>query len=92
MFIKVLQELPLKIIITSKFIGAIIGQGGHNIRNISKETKSHIMVDVNNPTFDKNGNAEKLVWITGTVENCSNACEKILNIIQKEKTNENLKT
>lgn len=47
------------------------------------------MVDVNNPTYDENRNAEKLVWITGTVESCSNACEKILNIIQEEKIKEN---
>lgn len=48
------------------------------------------MVDVNNPTVDQNGNAEKLVWITGTIENCSNACQKILEIIQKERENKKL--
>lgn len=65
-------------------MGAIIGHGGCAIREISKSSKARCMVDVNNPTYDENGHLEKVIWISGALDNCTNACHRIMEIIQGE--------
>lgn len=78
------HNFPLKIVVNSKYVGAIIGFGGSSIREISKLSKAKCLVDVNNFTFDENGNSEKIIWISGSLDGCSNACLRIMQIIQDE--------
>lgn len=78
------HDFPLKIVVNSKYIGAIIGYGGSSIREISKLSKARCLVDVNNLTYDENGNPEKIIWISGTLDGCSNACFRIMQVIQGE--------
>uniref|UniRef100_A0A915DFA5 K Homology domain-containing protein n=1 Tax=Ditylenchus dipsaci TaxID=166011 RepID=A0A915DFA5_9BILA len=49
------QEFPLKIVVNARYVGAIIGHGGCNIRDISKFSKARCMVDTNNSTYDESG-------------------------------------
>lgn len=78
------QDLPLRMVVEAKFVGAIIGQGGNNIRDITKESKARCVVDVQRAVRDSCGNIEKVISILGAPENCSKACVKILEVIQKE--------
>lgn len=78
------HDFPLKIVVNSKHIGAIIGFGGASIREISKLSKARCLVDVNNLAYDENGNTEKIIWISGSLDGCSYACLKIMQIIQDE--------
>lgn len=34
------QDMPLRMVVDAKYVGAIIGQGGANIREITKESKA----------------------------------------------------
>lgn len=78
------QELPLRIVIDSKHVGAIIGTGGNNIREITKESKARVVVDVQRTVKDQQGHSEKIISIVGPLENCSKACVKILEVVQRE--------
>lgn len=55
-----LQELPLRIVIDSKHVGAIIGTGGNNVREITKESKARVVVDVQRTVKDQQGHSEKV--------------------------------
>lgn len=55
----VLKEFPLRIIVDSKYVGAIIGTSGSNIREITKETKARVVVDVQRTMKDSQGHSEK---------------------------------
>ncbi|PIO68629.1 KH domain protein [Teladorsagia circumcincta] len=78
------QELPLRIVIDSKHVGAIIGTGGNNVREITKESKARVVVDVQRTVKDQQGHSEKIISILGHLENCSKACVKILEVVQRE--------
>ncbi|KAJ1360665.1 hypothetical protein KIN20_019692 [Parelaphostrongylus tenuis] len=78
------QELPLRIVIDSKHVGAIIGTGGNNVREITKESKARVVVDVHRTVKDQQGHSEKIISILGHLENCSKACVKILEVVQRE--------
>ncbi|CAJ0942951.1 unnamed protein product, partial [Mesorhabditis belari] len=78
------QDLPLRMVVEAKFVGAIIGQGGGNIREISKESKARCVVDVARAMRDQDGTIEKVISILGQPENCTKACVKILEVIQRE--------
>ncbi|KJH50738.1 KH domain protein [Dictyocaulus viviparus] len=78
------QELPLRIVIDSKHVGAIIGTGGNNVREITKESKARVVVDVQRTVKDQQGHSEKIISILGHLDNCSKACVKILEVVQRE--------
>lgn len=52
--------MPLRIVVDAKYVGAIIGQGGANIREITKESKARCVVDTQRIVRDQSGNAEKV--------------------------------
>ncbi|CAJ0579206.1 unnamed protein product, partial [Mesorhabditis spiculigera] len=79
-----LQELPLRMVVEAKYVGAIIGQGGGNIREISKDSKARCVVDVQRAMRDQDGIIEKVISIGGQPENCTKACMKVLEVIQRE--------
>ncbi|XP_031430988.1 insulin-like growth factor 2 mRNA-binding protein 1 isoform X2 [Clupea harengus] len=73
-------DIPLRLLVPTQYVGAIIGKEGATIRNITKQTQSKI--DVHRK--ENAGAAEKPISIHSTPEGCSSACRMILDIMQKE--------
>ena len=80
-------DFPLRILVQSDMVGAIIGRGGTTIRQITQNTRAR--VDVHRK--DNVGSLEKAITIYGNPENCTNACKKILEVMHKEASSENNK-
>ncbi|CAH2282631.1 insulin-like growth factor 2 mRNA-binding 3 [Pelobates cultripes] len=74
------SEVPLRMLVPTQFVGAIIGKEGATIRNITKQTQSKI--DIHRK--ENAGAAEKPITIHSTPEGCSTACKIIMEIMQKE--------
>ncbi|XP_037694851.1 insulin-like growth factor 2 mRNA-binding protein 2 isoform X2 [Choloepus didactylus] len=73
-------DFPLRMLVPTQFVGAIIGKEGLTIKNITKQTQSR--VDIHRK--ENSGAAEKPVTIHATPEGTSEACRMILEIMQKE--------
>uniref|UniRef100_A0A8C7NRV5 Insulin-like growth factor 2 mRNA binding protein 1 n=1 Tax=Oncorhynchus mykiss TaxID=8022 RepID=A0A8C7NRV5_ONCMY len=73
-------DIPLRLLVPTQYVGAIIGKEGATIRNITKQTQSKI--DVHRK--ENAGAAEKPISIHSTPEGCSSACRLILDIMQQE--------
>ncbi|XP_043911328.1 insulin-like growth factor 2 mRNA-binding protein 1 [Protopterus annectens] len=73
-------DIPLRLLVPTQYVGAIIGKEGATIRNITKQTQSKI--DVHRK--ENAGAAEKAISIHSTPEGCSAACRMILEIMHKE--------
>uniref|UniRef100_K7FC28 Insulin like growth factor 2 mRNA binding protein 1 n=1 Tax=Pelodiscus sinensis TaxID=13735 RepID=K7FC28_PELSI len=73
-------DIPLRLLVPTQYVGAIIGKEGATIRNITKQTQSKI--DVHRK--ENAGAAEKAISVHSTPEGCSAACKMILEIMQKE--------
>lgn len=78
-------DFPLRILVHSDMVGAIIGRQGLTIRTITQQTRAR--VDVHRK--DSIGSVEKAITIYGNPENCTNACKKILEVMQEEANNTN---
>ncbi|CAG2168380.1 unnamed protein product, partial [Oppiella nova] len=78
-------DFPLRILVLSDMVGAIIGRSGGTIRQITQQTRAR--VDVHRK--DNAGALEKVITIYGNPENCSEACLKILEVMQTEANNTN---
>ncbi|XP_061186092.1 insulin-like growth factor 2 mRNA-binding protein 2 isoform X2 [Saccostrea echinata] len=73
------QELPLRILVGSEYVGAIIGKQGQTIHNITSESRAR--VDIHR----RDGlSTDTLVTIKGSPENCSKACKEIMKIVETE--------
>ncbi|XP_031827425.1 insulin-like growth factor 2 mRNA-binding protein 1 isoform X2 [Nomia melanderi] len=81
-------DFPLRILVQSDMVGAIIGRQGSTIRQITQMTRAR--VDVHRK--DNVGAAEKAITIYGNPENCTNACKKILEVMQQEANSINNKS
>ncbi|XP_054462150.1 insulin-like growth factor 2 mRNA-binding protein 3 isoform X1 [Anoplopoma fimbria] len=77
---KMQSDIPLRMLVPTQFVGAIIGKEGATIRNITKQT--HSKIDIHRK--ENAGAAEKPITIHSTPEGCSNACTTIMEIMQKE--------
>uniref|UniRef100_A0A2K6C9Y6 RRM domain-containing protein n=1 Tax=Macaca nemestrina TaxID=9545 RepID=A0A2K6C9Y6_MACNE len=73
-------DFPLRILVPTQFVGAIIGKEGLTIKNITKQTQSQ--VDIHRK--ENSGAAEKPVTIHVTPGGTSEACRMIPEIMQKE--------
>ncbi|CAG9829419.1 unnamed protein product [Diabrotica balteata] len=73
-------DFPLRIL-----VGAIIGRQGSTIRQITQQTRAR--VDVHRK--DNVGSLEKAITIYGNPDNCTNACKRILEVMQQEANNTN---
>ncbi|XP_075793456.1 insulin-like growth factor 2 mRNA-binding protein 2 isoform X2 [Pelodiscus sinensis] len=73
-------DFPLRILVPTQFVGAIIGKEGLTIKNLTKQTQSK--VDIHRK--ENAGASEKPITIHATPEGCSEACRMILDIMQKE--------
>uniref|UniRef100_A0A8C7CJ99 Insulin-like growth factor 2 mRNA binding protein 2a n=1 Tax=Oncorhynchus kisutch TaxID=8019 RepID=A0A8C7CJ99_ONCKI len=74
------HDFPLRMLVPTQFVGAIIGKEGLTIKNVTKQTQSK--VDIHRK--DNVGAAGKPITIHATPEGCSSACRMILDIMQKE--------
>ncbi|KAL3044036.1 hypothetical protein OYC64_003797 [Pagothenia borchgrevinki] len=74
------SDIPLRMLVPTQFVGAIIGKEGATIRNITKQT--HSKIDIHRK--ENAGAAEKPITIHSTPEGCLNACMTIMEIMQKE--------
>ncbi|XP_076162178.1 insulin-like growth factor 2 mRNA-binding protein 2 [Ptiloglossa arizonensis] len=81
-------DFPLRILVQSDMVGAIIGRQGSTIRQITQLTRAR--VDVHRK--DNVGSLEKAITIYGNPENCTNACKKILEVMQQEANSINKST
>uniref|UniRef100_A0A8C2LEG6 K Homology domain-containing protein n=1 Tax=Cricetulus griseus TaxID=10029 RepID=A0A8C2LEG6_CRIGR len=73
-------DIPLRLLVPTQYVGAIIGKEGATIRNITKQTLSKIEVH----RKENAGAAEKAISVHSTPEGCSSACKMILEIMHKE--------
>ncbi|XP_021923058.1 insulin-like growth factor 2 mRNA-binding protein 1 isoform X2 [Zootermopsis nevadensis] len=78
-------DFPLRILVQSDMVGAIIGRQGSTIRQITQQTRAR--VDVHRK--DNVGSLEKAITIFGNPDNCTNACRRILEVMQQEANNTN---
>lgn len=72
-------------LVASEMVGAIIGRQGGTIRQITQQTRAR--VDVHRK--ENVGSLEKAITIYGAPENCTNACRRILEVMQQEADNTN---
>uniref|UniRef100_A0A1W7RAC0 Insulin-like growth factor 2 mRNA-binding protein 1 n=1 Tax=Hadrurus spadix TaxID=141984 RepID=A0A1W7RAC0_9SCOR len=79
------NDFPLRILVLSDMVGAIIGRAGGTIRQITQQSRAR--VDVHRK--ENAGSLEKVITIYGNPENCSLACQKILEVMQQEANNTN---
>ncbi|XP_076119561.1 insulin-like growth factor 2 mRNA-binding protein 2a [Alosa pseudoharengus] len=77
---KAQHDFPLRLLVPTQFVGAIIGKEGLTIKNVTKQTQSK--VDIHRK--ENAGAAEKPITIHSTPDGCSAACRMILDIMQKE--------
>lgn len=73
------QDFPLRIVVGSEYVGAIIGKSGQTIKNITQQSKAR--VDIHR---EDNVYPETVVTIRGTSEACSKACQEIMGVVQAE--------
>ncbi|XP_005096966.1 insulin-like growth factor 2 mRNA-binding protein 1 [Aplysia californica] len=73
------QELPLRIIISSDYVGAIIGKQGLTIRKITSESRARVDIHRRESHIP-----DTMVTIKGSPESCSKACQEIMRVVQEE--------
>lgn len=73
-------DFPLRILVPTQFVGAIIGKEGLTIKNVTKQSQSK--VDIHRK--ENAGAAEKSITIHADPEGCSCACRMIMEIMHKE--------
>lgn len=76
-------DFPLRLLVQSEMVGAIIGRQGSTIRQITQQSRAR--VDVHRK--ENVGSLEKAITIYGNPENCTNACKRILEVMQLESNN-----
>jgi len=79
------NDYPLRILVPSDSVGAIIGKQGSTVKQI-KQT-AHAKVDVNKN--ESTNSQERMIVIHGQQENCIQACREILRIIYDDAKNKN---
>ncbi|XP_076005822.1 insulin-like growth factor 2 mRNA-binding protein 3 [Genypterus blacodes] len=77
---KVQSDIPLRMLVPTQFVGAIIGKEGATIRTITKQT--HSKIDIHRK--ENAGAAEKPITVHSTPEGCSSSCRTIMEIMHKE--------
>lgn len=54
------NEVPLRMTVDAKYVGAIIGQQGNKIKEITRESKAKCIVDAQKGMRDPQGSSEKV--------------------------------
>lgn len=71
---------PVRMLVPSDVVGAIIGKGGKTIKQITGETKARIDIH----RRENPGSGEKAVTTFGNPEDCTSACRKVIEIMNQE--------
>jgi len=77
-------DFPLRVLVSSDMVGAIIGRGGATIRNITQQSRAR--VDVHRK-LEHSASLEKAITVYGQPENCTAACKRILEVMEEEAKN-----
>ncbi|XP_063421480.1 insulin-like growth factor 2 mRNA-binding protein 2 isoform X4 [Mytilus trossulus] len=72
-------EFPMRMLVGSEFVGAVIGRQGQTIHGITTQTRAR--VDIHRR---ENISSETLVTIKGSPESCTEACKEIYKVVQTE--------
>merc|ERR1719510_1298147 len=79
-------DFPLRLLVSSDMVGAIIGRGGATIRNITQQSRAR--VDVHSyRKMEHAPSLEKAITVYGQPENCTAACKRILEVMEEEARN-----
>ena len=79
-------DFPLRVLVSSDMVGAIIGRGGATIRNITQQSRAR--VDVHSyRKMEHAPSLEKAITVYGQPENCTAACKRILEVMEEEARN-----
>lgn len=79
-------DFPLRVLVSSDMVGAIIGRGGSTIRNITQQSRAR--VDVHSyRKVEHSPTVEKAITVYGQPENCTAACKRILEVMEEEARN-----
>ncbi|XP_071802850.1 insulin-like growth factor 2 mRNA-binding protein 2 isoform X2 [Asterias amurensis] len=73
---------PVRMLVPSDVVGAIIGKGGKTIKQITGETKARI--DIHRRENPGSGEKVKAVTTFGNPEDCTSACKKVMEIMNQE--------
>lgn len=73
------QDLPLRIVVASDYVGAIIGKQGQTIRKITSESRARVDIHRRESHVP-----DTLVTIKGSPESCSKACKEIMTVVRQE--------
>jgi len=86
-------DFPLRILVSSEMVGAIIGRGGATIRNITQESRARVdvhsrrKVESGPGQVNSGSQLEKAITVYGQPENCTAACKRILEVMEEEAKN-----
>lgn len=75
-------DVPVRILVPSESVGAIIGKGGQTIRQLTQQTRAKVDVYRGDPMAPTTVLQEKVITIRGQPENCINACREILKVMK----------
>jgi len=79
-------DFPLRVLVSSDMVGAIIGRGGATIRSITQQSRAR--VDVHSyRKLEHSASLEKAITVYGQPENCTAACKRILEVMEEEARN-----
>lgn len=71
------NEYPLRILVPSDAVGAIIGKQGSIVKQIKQTTQTKVDINKSTSSLDK----ERVIVIQGQMDNCVQACREILRIM-----------
>lgn len=77
-------DFPLRLLVASDMVGAIIGRGGATIRAITQQSRAR--VDVHRK-LEHSAALEKAITVYGQPENCTAACKRIMEVMEEERVN-----
>ena len=75
-----LPDFPLRIVVNTDMVGAVIGKSGGTIKEITRESKARVDV----LRKETSGTIDKVICIFGSPEHTSKACLKIMQVIREE--------
>jgi len=73
------QDLPLRIIVSSDFVGAMIGKQGQTIRKITSESRARVDIHRRESHVP-----DTMVTIKGSPDSCTKASQEIMKVVRQE--------
>lgn len=73
------QDLPLRMIVSSDYVGAMIGKQGQTIRKITSESRARVDIHRRESHVP-----DTMVTIKGSPESCTRACQEIMQVVRQE--------